>query len=91
MPTMACLWTGGPTPASGWTPDSEGAVVPGAVSIEGQRELSGLEAGTSEDGTFGMASLRSLAARGQRSVGQVTSGAHQGLKEAIATMFIGAA
>ena len=43
-----------------------------------------------EDGAFWLAFLRSLAARGLGGVELVTSDAHQGLKDAIATVFAGA-
>ena len=46
--------------------------------------------GTSEDGAFWLAFLRSLTARGLGGVELVTSDAHQGLKDAIATVFAGA-
>ena len=49
-----------------------------------------MDVGTSEDGAFWLAFLRSLMARGLRGVRLVTSDAHQGLKEAIATVFAGA-
>ena len=43
--------------------------------------------GASEDGAFWLAFLRSLVARGLSGVRLVTSDAHQGLKDAIATVF----
>ena len=57
---------------------------------EGKREVLGIDVGTSEDGAFWLAFLRSLAARGLGGVELVTSDAHQGLKDAIATVFAGA-
>ena len=65
-------------------------VVATAVNAEGKREVLGMDVGTSEDGAFWLAFLRSLMARGLRGVRLVTSDAHQGLKEAIATVFAGA-
>jgi len=65
-------------------------VVATAVNREGQREVVGIDVGTSEDGAFWLQFLRSLVARGLSGVQLVTSDAHRGLKEAIATAFAGA-
>jgi transposase-like protein len=65
-------------------------VVATAVNAEGKREVLGLDVGTSEDGAFWLAFLRSLVARNLNGVELVTSDAHQGLKDAIATVFSGA-
>jgi putative transposase len=65
-------------------------VVATAVNGEGRREVVGIDVGTSEDGAFWLQSLRSLVARGLSGVQLVTSDAHRGLKEAIATVFAGA-
>ena len=65
-------------------------VVATAVNAEGKRELVGMDVGTSEDGAFWLSFLRSLVARGLNGVDLVTSDAHQGLIEAIATVFGGA-
>ena len=65
-------------------------VVATAVKTEGKREILGMDVGTSEDGAFWLAFLRSLVARGLSGVQLVTSDAHQGLKDAIATVFGGA-
>ena len=65
-------------------------VVATAVNAEGRRELVGMVVGTSEDGAFWLSFLRSLVARGLNGVDLVTSDAHQGLREAIATVFGGA-
>jgi putative transposase len=65
-------------------------VVATAVNAEGKREVLGMDVGTSEDGAFWLAFLRSLVARGLSGVQLVTSDAHQGLKDAIATVFAGA-
>ena len=61
-----------------------------AVNAEGKREIVGMDVGTSEDGAFWLAFLRSLSARGLRGVELVTSDAHLGLRDAIATVFAGA-
>ena len=65
-------------------------VVATAVNREGKREVLGIDVGTSEDGAFWLAFLRSLVARGLSGVQLVTSDAHQGLKDAIAMVFAGA-
>ena len=65
-------------------------VVATAVNVEGKREVLGIDVGTSEDGAFWLAFLRGLVARGLSGVELVTSDAHQGLREAIATVFGGA-
>ena len=62
-------------------------VVGTAVNTEGKREVLGMDVGTSEDGAFWLGFLRSLVARGLSGVQLVTSDAHQGLKDAIATVF----
>ena len=61
-----------------------------AVNAEGKREIVGMDMGTSEDGAFWLAFLRSLSARGLTGVQLVTSDAHRGLRDAIATVFAGA-
>ncbi len=66
-------------------------VVATAVNGQGQREVLGLDCGASEDGAFWLSFLRSLAARGLAGVQLVISDAHQGLKDAIAAVFAGAA
>lgn len=65
-------------------------VVATGVNGEGKREVLGIDVGTSEDGAFWLAFLRGLVARGLSGVELVTSDAHQGLKDAIATVFAGA-
>ena len=62
-------------------------VVATGVNAEGQREILGMDVGTS---AFWLAFLRSLTARGLSGVELVTSDAHQGLKNAIAAVFAGA-
>jgi putative transposase len=66
-------------------------VVATAVNSDGKREVIGIDVGTSEDGAFWLQFLRSLVARGLSGVQLVTSDAHQGLKDAIAIVFGGAA
>ena len=66
-------------------------VVATAVNNGGQREIVGMDIGTSEDGAFWLAFLRSLVARGIGGVQLVISDAHEGLRDAIATVFGGAA
>ena len=58
-------------------------VVATAVNGEGKREIIGMDVGTSEDGAFWLAFLRSLSARGLSGVELVVSDAHQGLRGAI--------
>ena len=65
-------------------------VVATAVNGEGKREIIGMDVGTSEDGAFWLAFLRSLSARGLSGVDLVVSDAHQGLRGAIAAVFGGA-
>ena len=65
-------------------------VVATAVNGEGRREIIGMDVGTSEDDAFWLAFLRSLSARGLGGVKLVVSDAHQGLRDAIATVFGGA-
>ena len=55
-----------------------------AVNAEGRREIIGMDVGTSEDGAFWIAFLRSLSARGLSGVELVISDAHRGLRDAIA-------
>ena len=59
-------------------------VVASGVNAQGQREILGKDVGTSEDGAFWLAFLRSLNARGLSGVELVIFDAHQGLKQAIA-------
>ena len=65
-------------------------VVATAVNGEGKREIIGMDVGTSEDGAFWLAFLRSLSAGGLGEVELVVSDAHQGLRGAIAAVFGGA-
>ena len=65
-------------------------VVGTAVNAEGKREIVGLDVGTSEDGAFWLSFLCPLVTRGLSGVELVISDAHQGLRDAIATVFGGA-
>lgn len=69
---------------------SQAIVVAVGVSADGRREVLGMDVGDSEDGAFWTAFLRGLKARGLTGVQLVISDAHAGLKQAIATVFIGA-
>ena len=66
-------------------------VIATGVTVTGDREVLGLAVGDSEDGAFWTAFARSLRARGLAGVRLVISDAHQGLKGAIAAVFLGAA
>jgi putative transposase len=70
---------------------SKAIVIATGVARSGDREVLGLAVGDSEDGAFWTAFLRSLRARGLAEVQLVISDAHQGLKAAIAGVFVGAA
>jgi len=70
---------------------SKAIVVATGVSATGEREILGFAVGDSEDGAFWTAFLRSLRARGLGGVRLVISDAHEGLKGAIAAVFIGSA
>jgi putative transposase len=70
---------------------SKAIVIATGVTAVGDREVLGLAVGDSEDGAFWTAFARSLRARGLSGVRLVISDAHQGLKAAIATVFLGAA
>jgi len=61
-----------------------------AVNAEGFRESLGLDVVTSEDGAAWLAFLRGLVARGLTGVRLVTSDAHPGLVDAIASTLAGA-
>ncbi len=65
-------------------------VVAVGVSAEGVREVLGVDVGPSEDGTFWLAFLRGLVARGLTGVQLVTSDAHEGLRQAIGAVLHGA-
>lgn len=67
------------------------ALVAVGVNEEGRREVLGMDVITVEDGAGWLAFLRSLKARGLKGVELVVSDAHQGLKDAISSVFRGAA
>ena len=60
------------------------------VRETGEREILGIDIGASEEGAFWTAFLRDIVARGLQGVQLVISDAHEGLKEAIATVLTGA-
>jgi transposase-like protein len=70
---------------------SKAIVIATGVTATGDREVLGLSVGDSEDGAFWTAFARSLRARGLGGVRLVISDAHQGLKGAIAAVFLDAA
>jgi putative transposase len=70
---------------------SQATVVAIGVSTSGDRQILGVDVGASEDRAFWTAFLRSLVKRGLRGVRLVISDAHEGLKQAIATVLSGAA
>ena len=61
-------------------------VIATGVTVDGGREVLGLDVGDSEDGAFWTGFLRSLKARGLTGVQLVVSDAHTGLKQAIAAV-----
>jgi transposase-like protein len=65
-------------------------VVATGVNANGHREVLGVDVVTTEDGAAWLAFLRGLVARGLSGVQLVTSDAHEGLKQAIASVFPGA-
>jgi putative transposase len=69
---------------------SRAVVVATAVTLDGNREVLGLDVGDSEDEVFWTTFLRSLRDRGLAGVRLVISDAHAGLKAAIARVFSGA-
>lgn len=70
---------------------SQAVVVATAVRADGNREVLGFDVGDSEDGAFWTAFLRSLKARGLHGVQLVISDAHEGLKAALGSVFVGGA
>ncbi|MGH9032617.1 MAG: IS256 family transposase [Acidimicrobiia bacterium] len=66
------------------------AVIASAVNGEGHREILGLDLVTAEDGAAWTAFLRGLVARGLHGAQLVISDAHEGLKNAIASVLPGA-
>ena len=65
-------------------------VVATGVNAAGRREVLGMEVITVEDGAGWTAFLRSLVARGLSGVALVISDAHEGLKQAIGAVMVGA-
>jgi len=70
---------------------SQAVVIATGVAADGRREVLGFGVGDSEDGAFWTQFLRSLKARGLGGVQVVISDAHEGLRQAIAAVLIGAA
>jgi putative transposase len=68
---------------------SQATVVAIGVTTNGDRQVLGIDVGPSEDRAFWTAFLRSLVKRGLRGVRLVVSDAHEGLKQAIATVLAG--
>jgi putative transposase len=67
------------------------ALIATGVNACGKREILGIDVASSEDGAGWLAFLRGLVARGLSGVQLVTSGCHQGLRDAIASVLPGAA
>jgi transposase-like protein len=70
---------------------SQATVVAIGVTLDGERQILGVDVGASEDGAFWTAFLRSLVKRGLAGVRLVISDAHEGLKHAIGVVLSGAA
>src|SRR5436190_1885587 len=70
---------------------SRAVVVATGVTAGGDREVLGVDIGDTENGAFWTAFLRSLRARGLAGVQLVISDQHAGLKNAIASVLLGAA
>jgi putative transposase len=70
---------------------SKAIVVATGVAADGNREVLGLAVGDSEDKAFWTAFLRSLRARGLGGVRLVISDAHEGLRQSIEKVMLGAA
>jgi len=69
---------------------SVATVIATGVNADGHREILGIDVFTTEDGAGWMAFLRGLVARGLSGVALVVSDAHEGLKNAIASVLPGA-
>jgi transposase-like protein len=69
---------------------SVATVIATGVNADGHREVLGVDVFTTEDGAGWMAFLRGLVARGLSGVTLVISDAHEGLKNAIASVLSGA-
>ena len=65
-------------------------VVAIGVTADGERQVLGVDAGPSEDAAFWTAFLRDLKRRGLQGVRLVISDAHEGIKQALATVLTGA-
>ena len=70
---------------------SQATVVAIGVTLDGERQILGVDVGASEEGGFWTAFLRSLVKRGLAGVRLVVSDAHEGLKQAISTVLSGTA
>ena len=70
---------------------SKAIVVATGVAADGNREVLGLAVGDSEDKSFWTSFLRSLRARGLAGVRLVISDAHEGLRQSIEKVMLGAA
>jgi len=70
---------------------SKAIIVATGVAADGNREVLGLAVGDSEDKAFWTAFLRQLRARGLGGVRLVISDAHEGLRQAIEKVMLGAA
>jgi transposase-like protein len=70
---------------------SQATVVAIGVTLDGERQILGVDVGASEDQGFWTAFLRSLVKRGLTGVRLVISDAHEGLKQAIGAVLNGAA
>ncbi len=70
---------------------SKAIIVATGVAADGNREVLGLAVGDSEDKAFWTSFLRSLRARGLSGVRLVISDAHEGLRQSIDKVMIGAA
>ncbi len=68
---------------------SQALVVAVGVNCQGEREVLGFDVGLSEDAAFWLEFLRSLKSRGLGGVRLVISDAHEGLRQAIQTVFVG--
>jgi putative transposase len=68
---------------------SVATVIATGVNADGHREVLGVDVFTTEDGAGWMAFLRGLVARGLSGVALVISDAHEGLKNAIASVLAG--
>jgi len=69
---------------------SQATVVAIGVTHAGERQVLGMDVGSSEDRGFWTAFLRGVVKRGLAGVRLVTSDAHEGLKQAIGTVLTGA-